>query len=132
MSCGVQCQKAVLIALNVLLSLIGVTLIALSVYEMNSVSSGSFEHIAIVAQIFVGSFVVLSSFLGCFAAVRLSLSLIWSYVSCILILIGLQVYIIVAAHVTDYVERARDDFVALWEYQRRNTERIAILEQKVS
>ncbi|XP_062129870.1 protein late bloomer [Drosophila sulfurigaster albostrigata] len=132
MACRTSFLKAILIILNVLLSLIGVTLIALSVYELNSSSPGTFEHIAIVVQIFVGSFVVLSSFLGCFAAGRVSLGLIWSFVSCMLLLIGLQIYIIAAAHSTDYVQRARTDFLALWTDQRRSIERIAYLEHKYS
>ncbi|XP_017868226.1 PREDICTED: protein late bloomer [Drosophila arizonae] len=124
------CLKVLLIVLNVLLTLVGIAFIAFSVYELNNVSAGTFQHVAIVVQIFVGTFVVLSSFLGCFAGARLSLSLIWSFVSCMLILIGLQVYIIVAAHVTDYVERSRTDFMALWADQRRSKERIAFIEQK--
>ncbi|ALC41258.1 Tsp42En, partial [Drosophila busckii] len=123
-------MKAIIIILNVLLALIGVTLIALSIFELNSSTPGSLAHIAVVVQIFVGSFVVLSSFLGCFAAGRSSLGLIWSYVSCLLILLALQIYILVAAHATDYVERARADFLQLWSDQRRNSERIAFLEQK--
>ncbi|XP_034476381.1 protein late bloomer [Drosophila innubila] len=132
MGCRISFLKTLLIILNVLLSLIGVTLIALSVYELNSSSSGTFEHIAIVVQIFVGSFVVLSSFLGCFAAGRVSLGLIWSFVTCMLLLISLQIYIIAAAHSTDYVQRARTDFLALWTDQQKNIERIADLEQKYS
>ncbi|XP_064540360.1 protein late bloomer [Drosophila montana] len=130
MASRVSCLKAILIALNVLLSLVGVTLIALSLYELDNVTPGSFQHIAIVVQIFVGSFVVLSSFLGCFAGARVSLGLIWSFVSCMLILIGLQIYIIVAAHVTDYVERSRADFLSLWSDPRRNVDRISYLEQR--
>ncbi|KAL7736652.1 hypothetical protein ACLKA6_015287 [Drosophila palustris] len=129
MGCRISFLKTLLIILNVLLSLIGVTLIALSVFELNSSTPGTFEHIAVVVQIFVGSFVVLSSFLGCFAAGRVSLGLIWSFVTCMLILISLQIYIIAAAHSTDYVQRARTDFLALWADQRRGIERIEYLEQ---
>ncbi|KAH8371788.1 hypothetical protein KR093_008851 [Drosophila rubida] len=150
MACRISFLKAILIVLNVLLSvrmrnislitftmgtvrsqLIGVTLIALSVFELNASSPGTFEHIAIVVQIFVGSFVVLSSFLGCFAAGRVSLGLIWSFVTCMLLLISLQIYIIAAAHSTNYVQRARTDFLALWADQRRSIERVAYLEHKV-
>ncbi|EDV59738.1 protein late bloomer [Drosophila erecta] len=132
MACRTSFLKAVLIALNVLLSLIGVTLIALSVYELNSSTPGTFEHIAIVVQIFVGTFVVLTSFLGCFASARVSLGLVWSYVICLLILLCLQIYIIAAAHSTDYVERSRKDFLASWADQRDSVERIALLEQRYS
>ncbi|KAH8267149.1 hypothetical protein KR018_012427 [Drosophila ironensis] len=130
MACHTSFVKAVLIILNVLLSLIGVTLIALSIYELNSSTPGTFEHIAIVVQIFVGTFVVLTSFLGCFATARGSLGLIWSYVMCLLILLCLQIYIIAAAHSTDYVERSKRDFLALWSDQRAHAERIALIEQK--
>ncbi|XP_037715208.1 protein late bloomer [Drosophila subpulchrella] len=132
MACRESFIKAILIILNVLLSLIGVTLIALSVYELNSSTPGTFEHIAIVVQIFVGTFVVLTSFLGCFATARVSLGLVWSYVICLLILLCLQIYIIAAAHSTDYVERSRRDFLALWADQKANGERISLIEQKYS
>ncbi|XP_043655171.1 protein late bloomer isoform X2 [Drosophila teissieri] len=132
MACRTSFLKAVLIVLNVLLSLIGVTLIALSVYELNSSTPGTFEHIAIVVQIFVGTFVVLTSFLGCFATARVSLGLVWSYVICLLILLCLQIYIIAAAHSTDYVERSRKDFLVIWADQRANVERISLVEQKYS
>lgn len=36
------------------------------------------QHISIVIQIFIGSFVVLTSFLGCFGLCRESLGLTWS------------------------------------------------------
>lgn len=49
-----------------------------------------------------------------------------------LILIGLQIYIIAAAYSTNYVQQARTDFLALWADQRRSIERIAYLEQKVN
>ncbi|XP_017077645.2 protein late bloomer [Drosophila eugracilis] len=132
MACPTSFLKGVLIVLNVLLSLIGVTLIALSVYELNSSTPGTFEHIAIVVQIFVGTFVVLTSFLGCFATARVSLGLVWSYVICLLILLCLQIYIIAAAHSTDYVERSKKDFLALWADPKANAERISIIEQKYS
>ncbi|EDW74154.1 uncharacterized protein Dwil_GK21785 [Drosophila willistoni] len=132
MACRLSFLKVLLIILNVLLSLIGVSLIALSVYELNSSTPGTFEHIAIIVQIFVGSFVVLTSFLGCFAAGRVSLGLVWSYVICLLILLCLQVYIIVAAHSTNYVDRARNDFLALWSDPRRSSERLSYIEQKYS
>ncbi|XP_017050171.1 protein late bloomer [Drosophila ficusphila] len=132
MACHTSFLKAVLIILNVLLSLIGVTLIALSVYELNSSTPGTFEHIAIVVQIFVGTFVVLTSFLGCFAAAKISLGLVWSYVICLLILLCLQIYIIAAAHSTDYVERSKRDFLAIWADPKANEERISLIEQKYS
>lgn len=132
MACRISFLKTLLIILNVLLSLIGVTLIALSVFELNSSSPRTFEHIAIVVQIFVGSFVVLSSILGCFAAGHVALGLIWSFVTCMLLLISLQIYIIAAAHSTDYVQRARTDFLSLWADQGHNIKRIAYLEQKYS
>ncbi|KAH8415952.1 hypothetical protein KR222_004755 [Zaprionus bogoriensis] len=130
MACRVSVLKGILIALNVLLSLIGVALIALSVLELNHSSPRTWEHIVIVVQIFVGSFVVLSSFLGCFAAARVSLGLIWSFASCMLILIGLQIYIIADAHSKNYVQQARTDLLALWADQRRSAKRIAYLEQR--
>ncbi|EDV35875.1 uncharacterized protein Dana_GF12691 [Drosophila ananassae] len=132
MACHTSFLKAILIILNVLLSLIGVTLIALSIYELNSSTPGTFEHIAIVVQIFVGTFVVLTSFLGCFATARISIGLIWSYVTCLLILLCLQIYIIAAAHSTDYVERSKRDFLGLWADQKANAERISFIEQKYS
>ncbi|XP_016990037.1 protein late bloomer [Drosophila rhopaloa] len=132
MACRTSFLKAILIILNVLLSLIGVTLIALSVYELNSSTPGTFEHIAIVVQIFVGTFVVLTSFLGCFASARVSLGLVWSYVICLLILLCLQIYIIAAAHSTDYVKRSKKDFLAIWADPRANKERISLIEQKYS
>ncbi|XP_030387911.1 protein late bloomer [Scaptodrosophila lebanonensis] len=130
MACRITFLKAILIILNVLLSLIGVALIALSVFELNNTTPGSFEHIAVVVQIFVGSFVILTSFLGCFAAGRISLGLIWSYVICLAILLSLQIYIIAAAHSTDYVQRARSDYLALWADRRHNSERLAYIEQR--
>lgn len=51
---------------------------------------------------------------------------------CLLILLCLQIYIIAAAHSTDYVERSKKDFLATWADQRTNVERISLLEQKVS
>ncbi|KAH8236967.1 hypothetical protein KR038_001145 [Drosophila bunnanda] len=132
MACRTSFLKGVLIILNVLLSLLGVTLIALSIYELNSSTPGTFEHIAIVVQIFVGTFVVLTSFLGCFAAARDSLGLVWSFVICLLILLCLQIYIIAAAHSTDYVERSKSDFLAIWADQKANVQRISLIEQKYS
>ncbi|XP_034654368.1 protein late bloomer [Drosophila subobscura] len=132
MACRVSFLKTLLIILNVLLSLIGVTLIALSVYELNSSTPGTFEHIAIVIQIFVGSFVILTSFLGCFATARVSLGLVWTYVICLLILLCLQIYIIAAAHSTNYVERSRSEFLALWSDPKGNAERLSLIEQKYS
>lgn len=58
--------------------LLGIGLIALSVYELNASTPGTFEHVAIVVQIFIGSFVILTSFMGCIGACRYSSSLIWS------------------------------------------------------
>ncbi|KAH8372769.1 hypothetical protein KR009_004604 [Drosophila setifemur] len=132
MACRTSFLKAILIILNVLLSLIGVTLIALSIYELNSSAPGTFEHIAIVVQVFVGSFVVLTSFLGCFASARVSFGLIWSFVICLLILLCLQIYIIAAAHSTDNIERSKNDFLALWSDQRFHEERISLIQQKYS
>lgn len=49
-----------------------------------------------------------------------------------LILIGLQIYIIAAAYTTNYVQQARTDFQAIWEDRRRSIERISYLEQRVN
>lgn len=54
------------------------------------------------------------------------------FVSCMLILIGLQMYIIAAAYTTNYVQQARNDFLAIWEDRRRSIERISFLEQRVN
>lgn len=54
------------------------------------------------------------------------------FVSCMLILIGLQMYIIAAAYTTNYVQQARNDFLAIWEDRRRSIERISYLEQRVN
>jgi len=53
-------------------------------------------------------------------------------VICLLILLCLQIYIIAAAHSTDYVERSKRDFLAIWADQKANVERISLIEQKVS
>ncbi|XP_075166521.1 tetraspanin 42En isoform X2 [Haematobia irritans] len=82
MSCQLSFYKVLLSIVNTVLSLLGIGLIALSVYELNSSTPGTFEHVAVVVQIFIGSFVILTSFTGCIGACRHSLSLVWSYRCC--------------------------------------------------
>uniref|UniRef100_A0A1B0AAV8 Tetraspanin n=1 Tax=Glossina pallidipes TaxID=7398 RepID=A0A1B0AAV8_GLOPL len=82
MNCQTTFYNIVLNIINTVLSLLGVGLIALSVYELNISTPGTFEHIAVIIQIFIGSFLILTSFLGCFGACRESLGLIWSYYCC--------------------------------------------------
>ncbi|XP_046811215.1 protein late bloomer [Lucilia cuprina] len=130
MSCQLSFYKVLLSILNTVLSLLGIGLIALSVYELNSSKPGTFEHVAIVVQIFIGSFVILTSFLGCIGACRHSSSLIWSYAMCMVFLLAFQIYIIVAAHSTDYVENARNNFNNLWSNYTLNAEQIIETEKK--
>ncbi|XP_075166520.1 tetraspanin 42En isoform X1 [Haematobia irritans] len=128
MSCQLSFYKVLLSIVNTVLSLLGIGLIALSVYELNSSTPGTFEHVAVVVQIFIGSFVILTSFTGCIGACRHSLSLVWSYAMCIGFLLVFQIYIIVAAHSTDYVANARNDFDNLWSNYTLNEDRISGIE----
>ncbi|KAM7342767.1 tetraspanin 42En [Cochliomyia hominivorax] len=130
MSCQLSCYKILLSILNTVLSLLGIGLIALSVYELNSSTPDTFEHVAIVVQIFIGSFVILTSFMGCIGTCRYSSSLIWSYAMCMVFLLAFQIYIIVAAHSTDYVENARNNFNNLWSNYTLNSEQIIDMEKK--
>ncbi|XP_036343863.1 protein late bloomer-like [Rhagoletis pomonella] len=122
--------KAILAFVNTMLPLLGIGLIALSVYDLNTSTPGTMQHISIVIQIFIGSFVVLTSFLGCFGLCRESLGLTWSYVSCMLILVTFQIYLIVVAGVTDYVQNTTDHFDMLWSNVTVNAAEIAQIEQQ--
>ncbi|XP_005179695.2 protein late bloomer [Musca domestica] len=128
MSCQLSFYKVLLSIVNTVLSLLGIGLIALSVYELNSSTPGTFEHVAVVVQIFIGSFIILTSFTGCIGTCRHSLSLVWSYVMCVGFLLAFQLYIIVAAHSTDYVLNARNDFNNLWSNYTLNEDRISSIE----
>uniref|UniRef100_A0A1I8Q9D2 Uncharacterized protein n=1 Tax=Stomoxys calcitrans TaxID=35570 RepID=A0A1I8Q9D2_STOCA len=128
MNCQLSFYKVLLSIINTVLSLLGIVLIALSVYELNSSTPGTFEHVAVVVQIFIGSFIILTSFTGCIGACRHSLSLVWSYAMCIGFLVAFQVYIIVAAHSTDYAANARNDFDKLWSNYTMNMDRISGIE----
>ncbi|CAD7013400.1 unnamed protein product [Ceratitis capitata] len=110
--------------------LLGIGLIALSVYELNTSTPGTMQHISIVIQIFIGSFVVLTSFLGCFGLCRVSLGLTWSYVICMLILLTFQIYLITVAGVTDYVQNTTDHLNKLWSNVTVNAAEIAQVEQQ--
>uniref|UniRef100_A0A1B0FIP9 Tetraspanin n=1 Tax=Glossina morsitans morsitans TaxID=37546 RepID=A0A1B0FIP9_GLOMM len=129
MNCQTTFYNIVLNIINTVLSLLGVGLIALSVYELNISTPGTFEHIAVIIQIFIGSFLILTSFLGCFGACRESLGLIWSYGLCVVFLLTFQIYILVVAHTTDYKRNATDDLIKLWQNYPVNVERIAEVEQ---
>lgn len=50
---------------------------------------------------------------------------------CMVFLLAFQIYIIVAAHSTDYVENARNNFNNLWSNYTLNVEQIIDTEKKV-
>ncbi|XP_039957442.1 protein late bloomer-like isoform X1 [Bactrocera tryoni] len=130
MALKISLLKAVLAVVNTVLPLLGIGLIALSVYELNTSTPGTMQHISIVIQIFIGSFVVLTSFLGCFGLCRESLGLTWSYVICMLILVIFQIYLITVAGVTDYVQNTTDHLDQLWSNVTLNAAEIAQVEQQ--
>ncbi|XP_053965109.1 23 kDa integral membrane protein [Anastrepha ludens] len=130
MALKISILRAVLAVVNTVLPLLGIGLIALSVYELNTSTPGTMQHISIVIQIFIGSFVVLTSFLGCFGLCRESLGLTWSYVSCMLILLIFQIYLVAVAGVTDYVQNTTDHFDTLWSNATINAAEIAQIEQQ--
>ncbi|XP_067634270.1 protein late bloomer isoform X2 [Eurosta solidaginis] len=88
------------------------------------------QHISIVIQIFVGSFVVLTSFLGCFGLCGASFSLTWTYITCIILLLTLQTYLITVAGVTNYVKNTTNHLDKLWSNVTLNAAEIAKIEQQ--
>lgn len=50
---------------------------------------------------------------------------------CMAFLLAFQIYILIAAHSTDYVENARNNFNNLWTNYTLNSEQIIDVEKKV-
>jgi len=146
LSCGVQCSRTILLALNVLFMLFGCALMGLGVYmKVNKnfiaiitahTSTEKFEgatmQALIVIMITVGVFTLLLSTFGCLGAVCKNRCLLYIYavILSILIILELTAFVLVLAYRNRLWRSYNDDLLDIFRsgYSKNQTDVIAAIE----